>query len=272
MSKISPSILRMNIREIYNSLQTKLRIEVFRLSIITAIFVFLTPITIRFVQAAGQATPFTFTSVHDPGARSAGVGAGQPLANLSQTPGATEFFTNGQVRFEEVEVVQGGINNGLGPRFNTNQCSSCHAQPSVGGTSPSTSVYPFIGPNPETLVYNLDGAANTLPSFVTPDGPVVEARFINLVNPNGTVSLTPDGGVHDLFTIQGRSDASGCKLAQPNFAQNLNLGECDLPYSHSRLWCWFDRKHFGANHPEQHAGERFAKTGTGNFGSCQSLG
>ena len=33
-------------------------------------------------------------------------------------------------------------------------------------------------------------------------------------NSNGT----PDGGVHDLYTIQGRSDASGCSLAQPDFA------------------------------------------------------
>ena len=32
---------------------------------------------------------------------------------------------------------------------------------------------------------------------------------------------TPDGGVHDLFTIAGRADAPGCKLAQPDFEQEL---------------------------------------------------
>src|SRR4029077_17234919 len=30
-----------------------------------------------------------------------------------------------------------------------------------------------------------------------------------------------DGGVHDLYTIAGRSDAPGCTLAQPKFAQQL---------------------------------------------------
>jgi CxxC motif-containing protein (DUF1111 family) len=182
---------------------------------------------IRPVNAGGQtalSTSSTVQTAQDPGVRAGSVGAGQPFASLDQTPGATEFFANGQGRFAEVEVVRGGVNNGLGPRFNTNQCSSCHAQPAVGGSSPSTSAYPFIGPNPETLVGNLDGATNSLPSFVTADGPVVEARFVHFLNSNGTVSSTPDGGVHDLFTIQGRSDARGCRLAQPAFAQNIALG------------------------------------------------
>jgi len=46
-------------------------------------------------------------------------------------------------------------------------------------------------------------------------GPVREARFVR--NPDGT----PDGGVHDLFVISGRSDASGCDMKQPNFAAAL---------------------------------------------------
>ena len=33
---------------------------------------------------------------------------------------------------------------------------------------------------------------------------------------------TPDGGVHNLFSIAGRSDAVGCNLRQPNFAAQLN--------------------------------------------------
>jgi CxxC motif-containing protein (DUF1111 family) len=32
---------------------------------------------------------------------------------------------------------------------------------------------------------------------------------------------TPDGGVHNLFTIAGRTDAQGCNLPQPNFAAQL---------------------------------------------------
>lgn len=165
----------------------------------------------------GQSAP------HDPGVRGGTVNAGQPLASLSQTPGASSFFANGLLRFQEIESVQNGANNGLGPRFNSNQCASCHAQPAIGGTSPSTSVFPNIGPNPETLVYTLDGAQNTLPSFISPAGPVREARFKFFLNSNGGLSSTPDGGVHALFVISGRSDAGTCAIQQPNFANNLSL-------------------------------------------------
>ena len=57
--------------------------------------------------------------------------------------------------------------------------------------------------NPQVALANLDGAKNTVPSFITTDGPVREARFIR--NPDGS----PDGGVHGLFTITGRTDAEG---------------------------------------------------------------
>ena len=56
---------------------------------------------------------------------------------------------------------------------------------------------------------------NTVPPFIHANGPVMEARFVN--GPSG-----PDGGVHGLFTIHGRRDAPGCKLAQPDFATALN--------------------------------------------------
>src|SRR5271155_1277635 len=162
-------------------------------------------------------------SPQDPGVRGGTVNSGQPLSSLSQTPGASDFFANGLTRFQEIESVQGGANNGLGPRFNSNQCSSCHSQPAIGGTSPSATVFPFVGPNPETLVYSLDGAQNTLPSFITPNGPVREVRFPFFLNSNGSVGSTPDGGVHDLFVISGRSDAGNCNIQQPNFAQHLAL-------------------------------------------------
>ena len=162
-------------------------------------------------------------SPQDPGVRAGTVNSGQPLSSVSQTPGAPDFFANGLLRFQNVESVQGGANNGLGPRFNSNQCSSCHSQPAVGGSSPSATVFPNVGPNPETLVYSLDGAQNTLPSFITPNGPVREARFKFFLNPNGSLSSTPDGGVHDLFVISGRSDAGTCAIKQPNFHQNLEL-------------------------------------------------
>jgi CxxC motif-containing protein (DUF1111 family) len=136
----------------------------------------------------------------DPGVRGGPAGAGGPLNGL--TADETAFFLDGQARFAEVEVVAKGSNNGLGPRFNSNQCFSCHSQPSIGGTSPAK--------NPLPDVAALNGAKNTVPWFITTNGPVREARF---QKSNGVV----DGEVHDLFVITGRSDAPGCNIAQFDF-------------------------------------------------------
>jgi CxxC motif-containing protein (DUF1111 family) len=183
----------------------------------------------------------------DPGVRGGTTpGAGCFLPGLSTTEQAFFFAAGG--RFGEVDSVSGGsVGNadaaaaiglppntntaqghitfcfgstthaavtqprqpgaGLGPGFNMNSCAGCHAQPAIGGTSPAI--------NPQVAVNNLDRAANTLPSFVHINGPVREARFIR--NSNGT----PDGGVHDLFVITGRTDAPGCHTQQPNFDEAL---------------------------------------------------
>jgi CxxC motif-containing protein (DUF1111 family) len=133
----------------------------------------------------------------DPGVRGGPAGAGTPLQGL--TADETAFFQDGQARFAEIEVVTGGTNNGLGPRFNSNQCLSCHAQPGIGGTSPAQ--------NPLIAVAALNGAKNTVPWFITQNGPVREARF---KKSNGNA----DGEVHDLFVITGRTDAPGCNITQ----------------------------------------------------------
>jgi CxxC motif-containing protein (DUF1111 family) len=150
--------------------------------------------------------------VQDPGVRDGGAGAGKAIPGLDATE--TAFFNATRGVFQEVDSVSGTIageaGSGLGPRFNMNSCSGCHAQPDVGGSSP------FV--NPQVAVATLDGARNTVPSFIDRDGPVREARFVN--NPDGT----PDGGVHDLFVITGRRDArppaqpTTCNIAQPDFA------------------------------------------------------
>src|SRR5215470_4711235 len=137
----------------------------------------------------------------DPGVRGGAPAVGGALPGL--TSDEAQFFQDGLKRFQDIEVVTGGDNNGLGPRFNSNQCSSCHLQPAVGGTSPT--------PNPLIAVAKLNGAKNRLPWFITNNGPIREARFKR--NPDGT----PDGGVHNLFVITGRTDAAGCNIAQPNF-------------------------------------------------------
>lgn len=154
----------------------------------------------------------------DPGVQSGNRGTGAALSSvLSNSPsGILSFFTDGQARFQEVESVSGGANNGLGPRFNSNSCSSCHAQPALGGTGAAS--------NPEaTFVSNGVAPGNTTPSFITPNGPTLEARFPFFFNSNGSVNFNaPNGGVEDLFTVTGRSDAKTCNnantLPQPSFA------------------------------------------------------
>jgi CxxC motif-containing protein (DUF1111 family) len=142
----------------------------------------------------------------DPGPRGGPADAGGPLPGL----GADEvkFFKAAKAQFTTVDSVTGSIagesGSGLGPRYNGNVCSVCHAFPAVGGSSPRV--------NPQVAMATLDGAKNVLPYFVSQNGPVREARFVQ--KPDGT----PDGGVHQLFTIAGRTDAPGCTLAQPNFA------------------------------------------------------
>jgi CxxC motif-containing protein (DUF1111 family) len=163
----------------------------------------------HWASAQQPAPNFGMPQVHDPGVRGGSPGAGGPLPGLDSAELA--FFTAAANRFQEIDSVSGTISgqtgSGLGPRFNSNSCSSCHAQPAVGGTGPAV--------NPQIAVARLAGAHNTIPSFITLNGPVREARFIK--NPNGTA----DGGVHDLFVITGRSDAPGCNIAQPNFAAAL---------------------------------------------------
>ena len=138
----------------------------------------------------------------DPGPRNGAADAGGPIAGLSTTQLA--IFTNGQSRFEQVEEV---TPNGLGPRFNSNSCSSCHSQPAVGGSSPVN--------NPQMAFAN---SRNRLPSFIQSDGPVREVRFIKKADG------TPDGGVHSLFVIAGRSDAPpGCNIAQEDYSNTSNM-------------------------------------------------
>jgi CxxC motif-containing protein (DUF1111 family) len=92
--------------------------------------------------------------------------------------------------------------------MNLDGCGGCHLQPAVGGTSPFT--------NPQVAFAKKDGGTDSVPSFITANGPVREARFVK--NADGTA----DGGVHALFTITGRTGANGCALAQPDFATQLS--------------------------------------------------
>jgi CxxC motif-containing protein (DUF1111 family) len=154
----------------------------------------------------------------DPGVQGGNRGSGAALKFVQNddngnNPGLNAFFLDGLKRFQDVESVSGSptSNNGLGPRFNSNQCSSCHSQPAVGGTGPAM--------NPQFAFAGSSVAPrDTTPFFITATGPTREARFpfffdqFGNANPNN-----PNGGVEDLFTVSGRADAGSCVLPQPSF-------------------------------------------------------
>ncbi len=157
----------------------------------------------------------------DPGVRpgaingQAGATATSPLplgsVQANSPQGVLEFFADGLDRFQEVDAVNP---NGLGPRFNFNSCSGCHSQPTIGGSS--------LPNNPEAAVISagiVSGATNSIPSFITANGPTREARFPFFFNSSGTPNTSaPNGGVENLYTVSGRADAGNCSLQQPSFA------------------------------------------------------
>ncbi len=175
----------------------------------TAALRFATVLAGIFVLAAsnGEAAPtYGGAAPTDPGVRAPTGTEGGPIPNLTAAQSA--LFSKSKEIFSEVER----LTDGLGPRFNLDSCAGCHSQPTIGGTSPAT--------NPQVAIATAFGATNKLPSFITSNGPIREARF--KLNSAGA----PDGSVHSLFVITGRNDgslpsgtANNCNIAQENFAQ-----------------------------------------------------
>jgi CxxC motif-containing protein (DUF1111 family) len=145
----------------------------------------------------------------DPGVRGGQAGAGGALEGLSAAE--NQMFTEGLADFSEEEEVLDGV----GPRFNFVGCAGCHQQPATGGTSPAVNPL-FRVPDPADLKFT----GNVIPSFITPHGPIREARF--QFNKDGS----RDGGVHALFVITGHPDAAGCNIKQEDFetqVRNRNI-------------------------------------------------
>jgi CxxC motif-containing protein (DUF1111 family) len=193
-------------------------------------------------------------SAHDPGVRGGPSAAGQPLHGL--TPIELQMFNEGVQRAIQLEAVCDDCadtvigsfvdpakanlvtmtnSSGLGTRFNADQCTVCHNQPALGGSGG------FVVPNPQDpaaryrppenpmfdLIPHRKGATNRVPSFITRFGPIREVRFAK--RPDGR----PDGGVHQLFTVVGRSDVfpasrpgscSDADLPQPDFETEYRNG------------------------------------------------
>src|SRR5271166_3167005 len=176
-------------------------------------------ITVSPATKSTSATPAAAPAggVIDPGVRGGAPGAGGTFSPIDNTSTAgnqadQDFFLETKVVFQEIVSVSNTTadanGGGLGPAFNQVSCANCHSQPAIGGSSPAT--------NPQVAngFANLDGASNPADTsqFLSLTGPIREVRFI--VNAAGTAF---DGGVHDIFTIAGRTDAPGCNLTQPNF-------------------------------------------------------
>jgi CxxC motif-containing protein (DUF1111 family) len=157
----------------------------------------------------------------DPGPRGGAPGAGGPYPTLNANEQA--FFNQALDVFNEVDSVSGNIPGengaGLGPGYNATSCAACHGEPAPGGSSPGLNSRIDPRPNPQVAQATADGATNVVPSFITANGPVREVRFISSKPEDPFAGL--DGGVHDLYSIKGRSDAPGCNLAQPDFAGQL---------------------------------------------------
>jgi len=180
---------------------------------------------------------FTFLCLgqKDPGVRGGPPGAGGPIPGL--TANELALFNEGKRRTTQLESVCDNCSDiplgadpgqdpnlqtltnssGLGARFNGDQCSVCHQQPAIGGSGGFLVPNPQDGPakyrKPENPMFDLiphrKGAQNAVPSFITQYGPIREVRF------QKKADGTPDGGVHALFTIVGRSDigSAGCTSA-----------------------------------------------------------
>jgi CxxC motif-containing protein (DUF1111 family) len=122
--------------------------------------------------------------------------------------------------------------SGLGVRFNGDQCTVCHNQPMLGGSgglmvpNPQDPASQHLPPeNPMfRLIPQRKGAKNDVPSFIERFGPIREVRFAR--KPDGT----PDGGVHQLFTVLGRSDVF--PAGQPNTCTAEALPPIDFEKEH----------------------------------------
>jgi CxxC motif-containing protein (DUF1111 family) len=183
----------------------------------------------------------------DPGVRGGPAGAGAPVSPIQVNE--LSMFTEGKFRVTELEATCDGCSQvtpgsstgedpflatktnsaGLGARFNADQCMSCHSQPAIGGSGGFLVPNPMDSPKkqrpPENPMFDLIphrfSMNNYVPSFIKQYGPIREVRFQR--KPDGS----PDGGVHQLFTVVGRNDdptIPGCTalvLQQPDFENQL---------------------------------------------------
>jgi len=163
------------------------------------------------VLACGLVLTASFTDAQtDPGPRGGVAGAGGPIAGLS-TNELTSFNVGADAFQEEASVTGSvpGTEAGLGPRFNMTSCAGCHAQPAIGGSSPASNPQVIGGVAQQSQI-----DAVVALGIISESGPVREVRFKS------------DGGVHDLFTIDGLPDTPpSCNIKQPKFGAAQTSGD-----------------------------------------------
>jgi hypothetical protein len=192
----------------------------------------------------------------DHGVRQGPPGAGAALKGL--TPIELSMFQEGLQRAVQLEgvcddcsdltlgqltdltkanLVTQTNSSGLGVRFNGDQCTACHNQPVLGGSGgfmvPNPQDPPSQHRAPENPMFNLiphrKGGMNSVPSFIEQYGPIREVRFAR--KPNGT----PDGGVHQLFTVVGRSDVFPSGQSSTCTAEALPPTDFEKEYKNGNL-------------------------------------
>jgi CxxC motif-containing protein (DUF1111 family) len=168
---------------------------------------------------AAAAQLWAQTQATDPGVRGVAWcigcpnGAGAFQSGLTTNEQESEAAVTAQFQNAAVVTCSPDGSNvtacGLGPRFNSNSCTSCHQQPVLGGSSPVS--------NPLFQVYQSDGTDtfnNMMPEFEKSSGPVLIPRL--------PVSSGGTGFVQQIFTISGSSYPS-CNIQQPNFSGETGL-------------------------------------------------
>ena len=117
----------------------------------------------------------TLHAQHDPGPR-AGSRSRWPIPDSKRRRASHIHQWLGSIYGSERLRSTSDGNGGLGPGFNSNGCAFCNSQPIALGTSPSPTSPQKPQSNLEIAAGLSTGATNVIPSFITVDGPVREAR------------------------------------------------------------------------------------------------
>ena len=132
-------------------------------------------------RAAAAAADGATSLGRDPGPRAGAAAAGSFYPDASMPTSRRSSRASAWARFEEVDSVSGTLKGEvrLGPRAHVQRqlvrdvpCAAGDAEGAAPGmTSPQNPI-----PNPQVALATLDGATNTVPSFITAAGPVREAQ------------------------------------------------------------------------------------------------